>query len=691
MVASGGESSREVVIMLRTEVDRKSSSAALREQAKLVKDAQAQATAAVKESSRDMAKAQGDRMRMAVGFAKQQERESVKAVKDADKARKEIERDQTRRQSQQNRRTVAILKQQERDAVKAAKNADREKAAIEKAAASRQREQNRRTVAILKQQEQDAVLSERGKQAAIKGTEIAQRQALSAHQQATAQLTGMNERATEGFKMSLSGAMSLGRGIAMLGLVGEKDTQKLLEGLIKIQAAFDIMRGSIETVQGLTRAWTAYRSAVAAAAAARTTLTAAQAAGAATGAAGIAGAGGIGLVAGAGLLAAGGAYLGGRAISETVTAVSKYGVGGGADVGSQLDVTGSGLHSAYRWLQRQGVISGGVELLEAAAFTPLGVDAGSEKDPYFTSQEQAERAERNLKGVRAERARREKSAGGFFQAQRAAEQARRRVTPLTRSQAQANLAKSRARVGGLRVLREDLPEGEEAPLTAEIEDADQRHKAALQDVIALAERERAIRQQTGREQIALADRRIASLRTVHAQHIQTAKLIREQGLAAKERFGALGGREQAELVRISRKIKTGEELTRKEETLIEPFREITQLGRGIRAGRFRRAEAGGFEEFAGGDFERRVDIEQRAERSIETKINLLKEHKITVRMDTKTVVAALDLQIRKAGEEIVEKFEAELAKVGESLGFTVDENATRIDRLENLNLQEAGP
>ena len=89
----------------------------------------------------------------------------------------------------------------------------------------------------------------------------------------------------ESFRTGLSGAMQLGRGLAMLGIVGEKDTEKILKNLIRIQAAFDIMSGTVSIIVNVSKAWRAYQASVAAAAAAHAALSAAQAASVATGAA----------------------------------------------------------------------------------------------------------------------------------------------------------------------------------------------------------------------------------------------------------------------------------------------------------------------------------------------------------------------------------------------------------------------
>ncbi|MBE3132930.1 MAG: hypothetical protein IMZ55_05615, partial [Acidobacteria bacterium] len=122
--------------------------------------------------------------------------------------------------------------------------------------------------------------------ASQKAAEQAGVAASRAHRASHAAMLQMREATS----MALGGVIQLGRGFALLGIVGEKDTKKLLEGLIKIQAAFDLLRGGMAIVVGLSKGWRAYEVSVTAAAAAHTALAAAQTAGGAAAAAGAGGA-----------------------------------------------------------------------------------------------------------------------------------------------------------------------------------------------------------------------------------------------------------------------------------------------------------------------------------------------------------------------------------------------------------------
>lgn len=93
-----------------------------------------------------------------------------------------------------------------------------------------------------------------------------------------------NVQISDGLTKAGEGAVKFGRGLALVGLAGEKDMQKILEVLIKVQAVVDLTRGGIEIYRGISEAVKAYRTAVIAATAAETALASARARTAAAGA-----------------------------------------------------------------------------------------------------------------------------------------------------------------------------------------------------------------------------------------------------------------------------------------------------------------------------------------------------------------------------------------------------------------------
>lgn len=81
----------------------------------------------------------------------------------------------------------------------------------------------------------------------------------------------------ESFDRGSEGALKFGRGIAALGLAGEEDTKKILQGLLKIQGAFDVIKGVRDMWRGVSEWAAAAAAKMTAAAAAQKAMQAAQA------------------------------------------------------------------------------------------------------------------------------------------------------------------------------------------------------------------------------------------------------------------------------------------------------------------------------------------------------------------------------------------------------------------------------
>ena len=115
--------------------------------------------------------------------------------------------------------------------------------------------------------------------------ERADQRIVQSHEQATSKLMAGRRQMTEGLLHTTEAVTRLGRGFALLGLVGEKDMAKLVAELAKMQAIIDITTGGVRLYIGLSKAVDGYTKAVAAATAAETALGIARARSAATGAA----------------------------------------------------------------------------------------------------------------------------------------------------------------------------------------------------------------------------------------------------------------------------------------------------------------------------------------------------------------------------------------------------------------------
>jgi hypothetical protein len=212
-----------------------------------------------------------------------------------------------------------------------------------------------------------------------------QTRAIDAQQRRVDQATEQARSQGMAMKASISeigeGALRAGRGLSMLGLVGEESTKKIVDGLLKIQAGYDILKGGFEVWRKSAAALDAYRKMVQSTAAAEEALAAAQtmraAAGVRANAAGVSGGvagklaggasiGGGTLAMGAGMVAAAGglAYM---AYRERQNPADAYGF----DEQTGLPKEGAfGPSTTLGWLMstggRYGTDASGVELRERA-------------------------------------------------------------------------------------------------------------------------------------------------------------------------------------------------------------------------------------------------------------------------------------------------------------------------------------
>lgn len=72
----------------------------------------------------------------------------------------------------------------------------------------------------------------------------------------------INDQLTNQLLGLAGGTASFVRGFALLGIAGEENSQKLLEGLIKTQAGFDVIMGGIRLVVNANQAWETYQKAL---------------------------------------------------------------------------------------------------------------------------------------------------------------------------------------------------------------------------------------------------------------------------------------------------------------------------------------------------------------------------------------------------------------------------------------------
>jgi len=106
-----------------------------------------------------------------------------------------------------------------------------------------------------------------------------------ASEESRQKLTDDSLKMGEGFRTAGEGAFTLARGLAFVGVASEEDLAKVVQTIAQVQGAFDIFKGGIDVVKGLTEGTRALRLVTAQAAVAETGLAAANTAVAVTGAA----------------------------------------------------------------------------------------------------------------------------------------------------------------------------------------------------------------------------------------------------------------------------------------------------------------------------------------------------------------------------------------------------------------------
>lgn len=333
--------------------------------------------------------------------AKQAKKLADDEIKEADRVEKREEKKAEREAA----RMEKLVKDQEKAAERRKKAADKEYDQLFDAA---QKSAKKTYDAKIKAEEDAAkrikAEAEQTARAQAKAAEDYSRVAIAAHNRladaqtgAVANMVAANSRFGTATREALQSVAELGesvmktaRGFVAIGLVGEKDLDKVKDALLGIQGAFDIMSGSLQTFLKMTRSAEALARAIRAATAAQVALNVAQASGAVTGTAGAAGgvmaglgglmsrfrrapvnmsgqggmlgmSGGTAAAAGGGAAVAAPAYIlpaaiaGGAAFDAYAAQdvgrnMFTYGLGGGAKVGSYTDKVGGSVYNPFSWL-----------------------------------------------------------------------------------------------------------------------------------------------------------------------------------------------------------------------------------------------------------------------------------------------------------------------------------------------------
>lgn len=464
----------------------------------------------------------------------------------------------------------------------------------------------------------------------------------------------------EKFKGSLAqgaeGFMKMARGAAVLGVAGEKDLQKLLEALAKIQAAFDLARGAMDVYFALANGVKAYRDAVLAAKVAEDALAIARARSAAAG--GAAGAGGVAAGAGGAAAGAGGMLAGAGGTSVLAGVATPFAAGAAAAAG-----VGAAVYSASQFGNNEWF--GARAWQESAGFLyRMSGDRGSYEPGSSFGQQAAADFYAREQAVQQ----------GMDAMSRAADAAAREVQKLAQSSAEASITMNN--VSGILAMGA-LPGEDRLASVGEAERMVAGRQTAIQGEMAASEgmsieRQQALMQEQtdlAQTQVELANERLRieqdiyqtkkqeateSLRAMETELEQVKRIQQieqERLMTAKERFGAMTEEEQAKVIAAKKRADEvgAENLTREELQLLQSVGLTSTTGiasRGYQA----RAEAGGFSSLVAAEDTAAAEAAAARERELNVQIE-----------DQREILVQIDADYERVEEELIKKIKEAFA------------------------------
>ena len=460
-----------------------------------------------------------------------------------------------------------------------------------------------------------------------------------------------SQKMEKAFMKATGGAMQLVRGVALLGLVGEKDLQKLQNVLLKVQGGIDILKGLLDVIEGISRGYKAYAAAASAAAAAQTALNIANASAAAGAArnvtsrlaggavqnwvggamgsmgakigAGVASSGAGAAVGGAGGAASAGllAKLGGPLLAGAPYAAAAIGGGLGANalfeaitgrtITGKSTAEGHGQNAAIgnRYFRTADWIGG--KLGNTGSNLAFG-GAAQLARWYFRTDDLGDISGDRRAAKMQNEADRRLALIGEQQTIAATQLAGKRQTSAadlaarlggmgmtTASENQADqLGATRAQKG---VVQEELAKAQldferankgDAGIVQR-GDAIERTKAAQEQILALTQQEAAQVREMHQVRLDGIRATIAGLEQQKSVQDQIIATIREENMGAAERFANLDPSKRQQITDIAAKAGRGEELTLLEANTIAPFRELGDIAKILGTTFTRIADEGG--------------------------------------------------------------------------------------------------
>jgi hypothetical protein len=640
---------------------------------------------------------------------------------------REQEKEAERREKAEIARELKVFHAKQKAIEDRQKAEERAVRAAERAAESRERQEIAREQKILRARQKAITDRQRAEEKAAKEIQQAQIKAISTVEQAQSRMTAGQAAIAEGFKQSMSGATALARGFALVGAASEEDMEKAVRALAKVEAGVQAVRGTIDLVQGITKAWRAYTTTVEAAAAAHAALNTVQAlsaAGAGASVAAGAGRGALGTAAqigGAGLAGAVGTKL---AVGGTATAAGAAGggstlaagaatgglyAGAGLAAGVGLAAGGTTIYGTARDIWRYGFMGGAapgslsakIAEKEVGAADWFGGMFGYDLSGNRETERREQQREQQLSAADAARQRiREQSAAeqaleeakrqqwireqgqqlsnrGFTGTQYDAELARR-----TQEKDRSAVEDAKRRVTSAEEATRNKPPSvvEAAKIDEELSAAQQALAEAEERAVQSAQERLRTEQQVTAEKMAGADRLIKSAQDELSLRQQLIDQEKERFMSVKERIAMMSDEEQAQFMdqvnTIRQKRARGETLSAEETRFAQQWRGVKELdetfGESVEARSRGVVGALGFDDQSQeeidkinrGEFgDKDREFHGKATSAIEATIKDQREMKVTLERDDDKLARDIAEEVRRLEEERDQRLIAKLQEI----------------------------
>lgn len=484
--------------------------------------------------------------------------------------------------------------------------------------------------------------------------------------------------------------MRLARGFAHLGLVGEKDLQKLTDSLLWIQGSTEIFTGLVRSIRQVSEGYDAYRRIIVLTTEAQIALNTATAASAA----GTAARGGAAVAAGAagaatplmaslvtGVAAIGGGIAGAGAavgLEAGASALGVFAAAIGTAVGALagLGVAAMTASESMKFGRGGGATPGGiVERIGTSSFNPFHLmnrnlrDANGQLNSTGQAFEAAEKAEKELSIAQERR-------------KLNLELEKRDQEEINRLKAdQASIASQQA------ATEREMHAARIALLTPE-----QKRSEFIKQIADLEKNATLTAEQRGRSIIEVSRQRLQAEQEIHRTQLQAAQDAEREGqrkladinqridaernamLSAQERFGLMTKEEQQGVLDITKRFRQGAGGVEAED--LKKIRGFSgAMDEQIAAEARRRAQAAGFGQVQAGDIQRLRGLEQQRA-TIEA----------TIKADA-TVIAKLEVDSRNVADQINKQIDAQFKIIMQSMAEKIGQTALNVEKLESAMLQ----